>query len=281
MKSESKRPVSIEDLLRLKRAERPAPEFWGEFDRQLRAKQLAALVAKRPWWHSLPRVLPRFSRYHLAFGASAALAVTFVVLRDDTPENISPLGQAPVTRVAATHESSTPTASIVTPVRAENAAPTAVVANSAIDSSDLVAAASARPVEHVLASDATLPGELSQMVALIGGGAATQSDEASPSARHIAANLAVVQSADPVIGRGLLGSVADRVAAAKPSEPLHQIASPVSKRRSHMLTAMVSMASFDSSPNTTERVASQINEEQLYDRVRRLGGRGDRLHIKF
>jgi hypothetical protein len=44
--SESKRPIQIEDILRLKRAERPPAEFWGEFDRQLRAKQLAALVSK-------------------------------------------------------------------------------------------------------------------------------------------------------------------------------------------------------------------------------------------
>ena len=50
MNRDGKRPVSVEDLLRLKRAERPPDSFWADFDRQLRAKQLAALVEKRPWW---------------------------------------------------------------------------------------------------------------------------------------------------------------------------------------------------------------------------------------
>ena len=34
-----KRPVTIEDLLRLKSTERPPAEFWDKFDRELRAKQ--------------------------------------------------------------------------------------------------------------------------------------------------------------------------------------------------------------------------------------------------
>ena len=279
MKPESKRPVSIEDLLRLKRAERPAPEFWNEFDRQLRAKQLAALVAKRPWWHSLPRVLPRFSRYHLAFGATAALAVTFVALREEEsqPAKAPRIESAPVVQVTATPVSAAPSLLRI------DSAPPALAATTAMSRSPepvAASAATARPVEHVLASDATLPGEISQMVALMGANAAAPAEE-SPSARHIAANLAAVQASDPVIGRGLLGSVAERMASAKPSEPLHQMTAPVSKRRPHMQTAMVSMASFDSTPNPTQRVASQINEEQLYERVRRLGGRGDRLHIKF
>jgi len=39
--------VTLEDLLCLKRAERPPPEFWSEFERELRQKQLAALVERR------------------------------------------------------------------------------------------------------------------------------------------------------------------------------------------------------------------------------------------
>src|SRR4051812_31896922 len=80
MKSE-KRPIEIEDLLRLKRAERPPVEFWAQFDRELRAKQLAALVAKRPWWQRLPQMFPRFSRYQLPLGAACALALTLGVMR--------------------------------------------------------------------------------------------------------------------------------------------------------------------------------------------------------
>jgi hypothetical protein len=45
----SPRPT-LEELLRFKRAERPAPEFWAEFDRGLRQKQLAALVKRPQGW---------------------------------------------------------------------------------------------------------------------------------------------------------------------------------------------------------------------------------------
>ena len=83
MKPESNRPVAIEDLLRLKRAERPPAEFWGEFDRQLRGKQLSALVAKRPWWQRLPRLVPTLARYRIVLGGTAVAALAFVTLRDE------------------------------------------------------------------------------------------------------------------------------------------------------------------------------------------------------
>ena len=54
-KHDSQRPVTLEDILRLKRNERPPAEFWTQFDRELRAKQLAALVEKRPWWRTISR----------------------------------------------------------------------------------------------------------------------------------------------------------------------------------------------------------------------------------
>ena len=42
----SQSQVTIEDLLRLKRAERPPASFWSDFDREMRAKQLAAIGAE-------------------------------------------------------------------------------------------------------------------------------------------------------------------------------------------------------------------------------------------
>ena len=88
MNSDHQKPVSLEDLLRLKRAERPAPEFWTQFERELRAKQLAALVTKRPWWQTLPaRALAGLSRYHLPLGATAVLALTFLSVREYQTQN--------------------------------------------------------------------------------------------------------------------------------------------------------------------------------------------------
>ena len=72
--SDKKSPVSIEDLLRLKALERPDPEFWSRFERELHQKQLTALVHKRRWWHELPVVLSR--RVYMPAGAAAAVAFT-------------------------------------------------------------------------------------------------------------------------------------------------------------------------------------------------------------
>ena len=87
MKRELKRPVTVEDLLGLKRAERPSSDFWSEFDRRLRDKQLSALVAPRPWWRSSGwlecwHVLRRFQ---FPLGTSAVLALTFVAWHYDRP----------------------------------------------------------------------------------------------------------------------------------------------------------------------------------------------------
>ena len=77
-----RRPVTIEDLVRLKRAERPPAEFWPEWDRQLRTKQLAAILDKRPWWRdALPRLGLALGRYHLPLGATAILALTILTVR--------------------------------------------------------------------------------------------------------------------------------------------------------------------------------------------------------
>ncbi|MFI5336240.1 MAG: hypothetical protein ACHQ5A_05630 [Opitutales bacterium] len=71
--------ITLEDLLRLKRAERPSPEFWVGFERELRQKQLAALLERRPWWQGIPQFLSR--RAYLPLGATAALAITLISVR--------------------------------------------------------------------------------------------------------------------------------------------------------------------------------------------------------
>lgn len=108
----SQQKVSLEELLRLKRAERPSPEFWSAFETDLRAKQLAAIVEKRPWWISLrlPQAYRAFARVQLPVGAAAAVALTFVVVREYRPSgNVSPVidgGNAIVAVAGATSATS-------------------------------------------------------------------------------------------------------------------------------------------------------------------------------
>lgn len=70
---------TLEDLLRFKRAERPAPEFWAEFDRGLRQKQLAALMKRPQGWARVRPVFVRSLRW--AVPATAAAAVALVVIQ--------------------------------------------------------------------------------------------------------------------------------------------------------------------------------------------------------
>jgi len=98
--------VSLGELLRLKRAERPEPEFWARFEQDLRAKQLAAIVEKRPWWVALrfPLATRALSRWtvQLPLGAAAVLALSFVVVREDRPNTVvTPAARAEVTVATA------------------------------------------------------------------------------------------------------------------------------------------------------------------------------------
>src|ERR1017187_6179807 len=89
---DSERKITVQDLLRLKRAERPAPEFWARFESEMRAKQLAAIVVKRPWWDGGSRALGILYRHQLPFGAAAALALAWMGVH--YAGGVSPTGRA-------------------------------------------------------------------------------------------------------------------------------------------------------------------------------------------
>jgi hypothetical protein len=280
----SKRPVSLEDLLRLKRAERPAPEYWADYERQLRAKQLAALVAKRPWWHSVRNGFVGLSRLHVGVGAAAVLAISFVSLRE-TPR-LSPAatsGDAPAREAVATAvEVDAPVlevnraaaASVAASTGAVPAAPAAFVAMSE------PAVAADGPVGGAVATEAATPSSTFTVPAF----PAPEVAPETPSARYIAANFAAAQE---TIGTALLSEVqgfevrgaVTRVARV---DPLQQMTPPGENRRANrLLTAMVSPAATDASFRTTERVANRISPDELYDQVRRFGTRHGGLNVKF
>ncbi|HAV14241.1 MAG TPA: hypothetical protein DCX06_12225, partial [Opitutae bacterium] len=45
---DSQKEVKVEDLLRMKRSERPDEAFWGQFDQELHQRMLQTLVKKDP-----------------------------------------------------------------------------------------------------------------------------------------------------------------------------------------------------------------------------------------
>lgn len=286
MKHESdKRPVTLEDLLKLKRAERPSAEFWGEFDRQLRAKQLRALVEKRPWWHGLQTAFYSLGRYRLPIGAVAAVAVTLFVARDRfTAKPVIHEATVPVVASAAIVGESV--AALPAPVSVERM-PTAGAAGGSVQPEVAVAAVNEEPVaEYVAVAAKQLPRDerssLSAFESFVGAGPVTE--EETPSARFIASNLAAIQVSDATTA-GLLAEphgFESRGLPARAQEPLQQMTPPgESRRATRYLASMVSMNNAEPASRTTERAANRLSQEELYDQVQRFGARRGGFNVKF
>jgi hypothetical protein len=84
--------ITLEEVLRLKRSERPPAEFWDRFDRDLRQKTLRALVNEDPMARRF--LSPIISRILVAVPVSAlALTALFFFVVGD-PVNVSERGFA-------------------------------------------------------------------------------------------------------------------------------------------------------------------------------------------
>ncbi|TVP80550.1 MAG: hypothetical protein EA353_03615 [Puniceicoccaceae bacterium] len=80
LKKASAGKVSVEDLLRIKRAERPDTAFWNTFDRELHQRMLQTLVKKDPWYVQVMRGLTgRIGQ--AAAAAGVAVLIAMLVLR--------------------------------------------------------------------------------------------------------------------------------------------------------------------------------------------------------
>jgi hypothetical protein len=71
--------VQVEDLLRLKRAERPSEAFWNTFDRELHQRMLQTLVQKDPWYVQALRGISGRIAQTAAVGAAAAFLAMMIV----------------------------------------------------------------------------------------------------------------------------------------------------------------------------------------------------------
>ncbi|MGB0334522.1 MAG: hypothetical protein ACPGGN_04110 [Opitutales bacterium] len=71
--------VKLEELLRMKRAEKPDKAFWSDFDRELHQRMLRTLVRKDPWYIQLLRALSGRISQTTAVVAAAAVVAMMVV----------------------------------------------------------------------------------------------------------------------------------------------------------------------------------------------------------
>lgn len=260
--------VTLEDLLRLKRAEKPDAAFWTQFEQKFRARQLAAAVEKKRWWHGLPRLVPGLLRFSVPVGATAVLAITFVTVRHSTPtapQPIADLESAPVSPSLVTNAEFAMSYSDESGSEAAAESTTMMVASNEI----IAAEAPAAPSGATASSAPVLPSR--------------RLDEAgrmSPSARLIAANMADAEKefANLLYRRGSEVRVVE--------EPLAQIPVPAIPRSSRVMPPqMAQLAGYslenERSSQVTERQARRLSEDQFYDAARRLSAQADRLMLKL
>jgi hypothetical protein len=279
MSHEKKRPVTIEDLLRLKRTEQPSVEFWEGFDRQLRAKQLAALVEKRPWWQRM-QLRPSFAwrRYSLPLGAVAALAVTFVSLRHtpagETSEPIRPIVPATSASIAAAPSTvALPTAAMVTvpPPAALASAPVHVAELATVESAP-APVASLPAMEEAPPPAAIAAVEMAPLTPLL----EIETKKSLALDKSPAAASFVSARVSPAV---LMGSLLDATqtveelqVSAKPArvdEPLAQMVVSQPAARSRLIAAaMATVAYLPKGPpeHVVLRQAQGLSDEQLLER---------------
>lgn len=261
--------VTFEDLLRLKRAERPPAEFWAQFDRELHARQLAALLEKKPWWVSAARRVARFSS--LPLGAGAALALAFITVRE--------YSLPPVAGVARPVES--PAVEPRVAIAAAAQLPAAQRQNAR--SMPSFAAVSAVAVARVAVPTASSSPQISSTISWLADALQATSTTTS-SARSLVANFAVARMPDPVLAAG--PASASNVRPRPTSDPLTQVSSPGEIRHARLLAALTdarlsNVVEPASVTRTHERIVNRLANEGLADDISRLGVEGTQVSFKF
>jgi len=282
MNPENKRPVVLEDLLRLKRAERPSAEFWAQFDHELRAKQLAALVEKRPWWSALPRALAGISRYHLPLGATAVLALTIVSVREFH-------SKAPVRAVAL----ETTSVAVATVPASSETSPAALPMGGAAMPISSVAAVDERGTDARFDTLALNEAPTVAADSIDAASAETSAADNSPagrqtvlSVRSLEGALLALRGAEATFARDVLdvphGSEVRLVASNKHRvDPLAQMTPPTEARRSSLFNASFARSYEPAVRSATSRAVSRLSDDQLYDTASRFIAKGNSLGAKF
>ncbi len=265
---EQRPPVTLEDLLRLKRAERPSPEFWNRFERELHQKQLAALVKQQPWWQHLPRVFTR--RAYVPLGAAAILAFTLVSVKFYAPGQIARVEGVPEPAPAGSPHAAAPAAGVVATVPTANRAEPAPAPR--VDDRTPVAVASSGA-------------SVAEFAELVPWNAARPVD--TPSARSIAANLATLEQTEPDLIRAING----RLGVAARSQPAPSAAGELAtvttnnSPRNRLLAYQYTDRRFTPQPAAPEivreRLARRLSDPEITERFSRFGVQGDRVLVKF
>lgn len=217
--------VTVEDLLRLKRAERPDAGFWTSFERELRQKQLTALLEKRPWWQMLPQLLTR--RVYLPVGATAILAFTLVSMEYYAPAQLAQVAAPATTSPVAADRTTTST---LAPV-----------------SSPLVNRSESAPAEISVAAVEPAAAETSAEAVELMSLLVAPRETDRPSARLLAASLTGLAETEAGFGREVLSN---------------RLSAPVSLQSAAVATG--ELASVPNHSTRRSRLLARYEGRQLY-----------------
>ncbi len=268
--SDHRSKITVEDLLRLKRAERPAAEFWTNFERELREKQLTALIEKRSWWHELPHFLAR--RAYVPVGAVAVLAFTLISVKYYIPDQVA---QQETSRSAGL------TAVIPSSITSNHSHASVPVSSVLLNRSELPALRlEDDSVGVATVAEASAPAAAELMPSLL-----APATVDSPSARSIAANLASLEQSEPELVNSVLGSrlspPARVLTAAAPVAELAAVSLNVSRR--NRLFAQYTDRPLSPEPTAPalvrERLSRRLGDSEITDRLSRIGLKGDQVSL--
>jgi hypothetical protein len=263
--------VTLEDLLRLKRAERPPAEFWTQFDRELQAKQLAALVGKKRWWHSTARTLTRFSA--ISLGSTAALAFALMAAHQYL---------SPVAEIAASGKLPAPAVKIA-PVPAVRLAEVAVLSlPSGVaprEKTNSTTVASVPPANHPAA-----PADIREIPTAITWLSDTlQATNATPLSEHsMSVSFADERFVNPRLASNLEST--GEIKARRAADPLTQVSSPTETQHARLLAALTDVRLVNAVDPVTlmhQRLATRMGDDGLADDAGRLDASGNSVSIKF
>jgi len=254
--------ITLEELLRLKRAERPREDFWVKFEHQLREKQLTALLERRPWWQAMPAVLGR--RAYLPIGATAVLALTLVVVRYSATAPVAEIRENPAGARVARLNSASRAPRAEAPVAAPQVA--------------------AAPLRAVLPLSERMPDRTADLTPW----SAPRSEE-TPSSKTIAASLARLEQVEPDLAHAVRsGSLAGASARAQAdsAQPVVELAgySSMASKRSRLL-AQLDDRRFTPEPQAPElvreRLARRLADSDFNDGFGRVGLERGGVSLRF
>jgi hypothetical protein len=257
------RSVTIDDLLKLKRAEAPPAEFWSQFERELREKQLAAIVEKRPWWCALPGVYVFVVRRRLSLAAGAsALTIgllSFNVYHDARSGADLAAPDAQVAAVSAPEMAAPAVAALSVAPSAARPVPAALESMASTDRS-------ARPAARLaVASTVSVPA-IPLLYDMPPSGATERFGALSRSlsGELATSNVSVPGARTLLVGMRDFGArvIPTRTASA---DPLAQMQAPAEHRSRLLAEAYPTMASAgELIAPPSERVLSSLSDDRLY-----------------